>query len=149
MGAAILCSTGVDRHCPDIFGTTFGIGRLPSTDTEWCRACATCTLRLNDKMATKSYATAKRQHGLLRVCASERAKQFLADTYCDGDVLFCKFCQHSLDYVRVDTVKDHMLSKKHVANKELKLKVQEAAAAGVGRPTSTPMKQITLASTFQ
>ena len=55
---------------------------------------------------------------MARVTAKERAKQFKEDLYDDGSVLFCKYCQHSVDYIRVDTIKDHLKSKKHVYNKE-------------------------------
>ena len=70
---------------------------------------------------------------MLRVCAAERAKQWPDELYSDSDVLFCKFCQHSLDHVRVDTIKDHMISKKHQANK----------AAQTQKPA---LKQVTLHS---
>ena len=33
-------------------------------------------------------------------------------------MLFCRFCEHSVDFTRVDTVKDHLKSKKHAAKKE-------------------------------
>ena len=32
-----------------------------------------------------------------RVTSEERAKQFSEDLYTDGGVLFCKFCDHSVD----------------------------------------------------
>ena len=40
--------------------------------------------------------------------AKERAKQFSDDMHEDGGILFCKYCEHSADYVRVDTIKDHL-----------------------------------------
>ena len=47
------------------------------------------------------------------------------DLYMDGGVLFCKYCEHSIDYVRIyiyiDTIKDHLKSKKHASRKEAKL----------------------------
>ena len=61
---------------------------------------------------------AKRSAPLSRVTAAERAKQFKTDFYADGGVLFCRFCEHSVDFTRVDTVKDHLKSKKHAAKKE-------------------------------
>ena len=33
-------------------------------------------------------------------------------------MLFCHFCEHSVDFTRVDTVKEHLMSKKHAAKKE-------------------------------
>ena len=56
------------------------------------------------------------------------------DFYTDGEVLFCNFCDHSVDYVRVDTIKDHLKSKKHRQRKDLK----EADTSSRGR------KQVTL-----
>ena len=56
------------------------------------------------------------------VSAEERAKQFI---YADGEVLFCKYCQHSIDYIRVDTIKDHLKAQKHISRKEAKLKARQ------------------------
>ena len=61
---------------------------------------------------------AKRSAPLTRVTAEERARQFKDDLYADGGVLFCRFCEHSIDFTPVDTVKDHLKSKKHSANRE-------------------------------
>ena len=47
-------------------------------------------------------------------------KQFPAELHEDGGVLFCHFCNHSLDFVRLDTIKDHFNSKKHRMRKERK-----------------------------
>ena len=44
------------------------------------------------------------------VSAEERAKRFKEDLYPDGGVPFCRFCEHSVDFVRVDTIKDHLKS---------------------------------------
>ena len=43
----------------------------------------------------------------------------------NGEVLFCKYCQHSIDYVRVDTIKDHLKAQKHISRKEAKLKARQ------------------------
>ena len=40
---------------------------------------------------------------MARVSVVERAKQF-KDLNADGKVLFCKYCQHSIDYFRVDSI---------------------------------------------
>lgn len=48
---------------------------------------------------------AKRSAPVSRVTAQERAKQFQEDLYVSDGVLFCKFCEHSVDFVRVDTKK--------------------------------------------
>ena len=61
---------------------------------------------------------AKRSAPLSRVTAEEGAKQFKTDFYADGGVHFCRFCEHSVDFTRLDTVKDHLMSKKHGAKKE-------------------------------
>nr|XP_055073537.1 CGG triplet repeat-binding protein 1-like [Misgurnus anguillicaudatus] len=47
-----------------------------------------------------------------------RAEQFPHDFYVTGELLFCKFCQHSIDWKRKDTCTDHLLSKTHMKNKE-------------------------------
>ena len=64
---------------------------------------------------------AKRSAPVPRVTADERAKQFKEDMYADGGVLFCKFCEHCIDYVRVDTIKDHLKSQKHASREKAKL----------------------------
>ena len=55
---------------------------------------------------------AKRSAPAARVSAEERAKQFKEDLYSDSGVLFCTYCEHSIDFVRLDTIKDHLKSKK-------------------------------------
>lgn len=60
---------------------------------------------------------ARRMPPITKVTAAERAKQFSDDFYDDSHVLFCKYCNHSVDFVRIDTVKDHTKSKKHATNK--------------------------------
>ena len=50
-----------------------------------------------------------------------RAKQFPNDlcVVCvSGELLFCKFCQHSVDWKCKNTCNDPVLSKSHVRNKE-------------------------------
>ena len=81
-------------------------------------------------MAARLPPTKKRRRGANapRVTAEERAKQFSEDLYADGGVLFCKFCDHSVDCIRVDTIKDHLKSKKHLKKKDLK----EAGSSGSG-----------------
>ena len=77
---------------------------------------------------------AKRSAPLSRITAAERAKQFKTDFYADGGVLFCRFCEHSVDFTRVDTVKDHLKSKKHAAKKEvLKAKNSSSNAPSTSR----------------
>ena len=49
----------------------------------------------------------KRAAPLAKVTAKERVKQFPAELYEDGGVLFCRFCDHSVDFVQLDTIKDH------------------------------------------
>ena len=84
---------------------------------------------------------ARRSQPVARVSAEERAKQF-KDLYADGGVLFCSYCGHSVDYVRVDTIKDHLKSKKHCQRKASK----QSQAATSGPPTS---KQVTLQSAMK
>ena len=71
---------------------------------------------------------------MARVTAEERVRQFPDYFYADGEVLFCKFCDHSVDYVRVGTIKNYLKSKKHRQRKDLK----EADTSSSGR------KQVTL-----
>jgi len=52
-----------------------------------------------------------------RLTAEERAKQYSIDFYTDDAVLFCRFCEHSVDFTRLDTVKDHIKSKRHSSRK--------------------------------
>ena len=35
----------------------------------------------------------------------------------DGGRLFCKYCEHSVDYVHVDAIKDRLKCKKHCSRK--------------------------------
>lgn len=63
-------------------------------------------------MAEQCAKRAKRSTAPPRIYAVERAKQFDDDLYVNGDVLFYRFCNHSIDFVRVDTIKNHMKSKK-------------------------------------
>jgi len=61
----------------------------------------------------------RRSAPVLKVTAQERARQFPEDLYSDADVLFCKLCSHRTDYVRLDTIKDHLkYKKKHIQNKD-------------------------------
>nr|XP_057913311.1 uncharacterized protein LOC131107370 [Doryrhamphus excisus] len=47
-----------------------------------------------------------------------RAEQYPGDFYVSGDMLFCTFCQHSVDWKRKNTCDDHLLSKSHLKKKE-------------------------------
>ena len=76
-------------------------------------------------MATKPKV--KRMPPVVTVTAEARAQQF-EDFYADNNVLFCKYCQHSLDYTRVDTLKDHLQAKKHTKRKDEVLSRGKAAA---------------------
>ena len=55
-----------------------------------------------------------------KVTANERARQFPSDHYKDGGKLFCRFCEHSLDFVRINTIKEQLVSQKHKRNKDTK-----------------------------
>jgi hypothetical protein len=81
----------------------------------------------------------KRNPPVARVTAKERSKQFKDNMYEDGDVLFCKFCQHSVDFVHVDTIRDHLISKKYRANKDAQ------TSKGICKKSS---KQVTLNTTI-
>ena len=45
----------------------------------------------------------KRSAPLSRVTAKEREKQFKTEFDPDVGVLFCRFCEHSVDFMHVDT----------------------------------------------
>ena len=47
---------------------------------------------------------------LVSLTAEERIKQYPVDFYADGGVLFCRFCEHSIDFTHLDTVKNHIKS---------------------------------------
>ena len=55
---------------------------------------------------------AKKAHPLTKLSVEGRAKQFHDDFCADRGVMFCRFCDQSVDFIRVDTVKDHLKSKK-------------------------------------
>ena len=76
---------------------------------------------------------AKRITAIGRVNAQERARQYKEDMYADDGVLFCKFCEHSVDFVRVDTIKDHLKSKKHRVRKAAKASKAEKSLASSSR----------------
>ena len=77
-----------------------------------------------DELTPHSTKKSKQSAPIARLTAEERAKQFSDDFYADGGILFCRFCEHSVDFVRVDTLKDHLKSKKHAARKEIKKQKQ-------------------------
>ena len=85
---------------------------------------------------------AKRSAPIRRVTPEERAKQFSDDLYADSGMLFCKFCDHCVDYIRVDTIKDHLRSLKHTSRKKSKL--CKPGASGVDVATGCSSRQVTL-----
>ena len=44
------------------------------------------------------------------------AKQFQEDLHADGGVLFCQFCEYCINFVCVDTIKEHLKQKIRVWN---------------------------------
>ena len=91
-----------------------------------------------ERISPPSAKKAKRTAPMYRVSAEERAKQFKGDLNADGGVLFCKYCQHSIDYVHVDTIK--VKAQKHISRKEAKLSEAGASSA------ASNSRQITLSS---
>ena len=50
---------------------------------------------------------------LSNVAAISRAKQYKDDgMYADSGVMFCKYCSHSIDFTRNDTVRDYTVMQK-------------------------------------
>lgn len=88
------------------------------------------------------------------VSARSRASQLqFRDEFYDSDgLLFCKYCSHSIDFARIDTVEDHQRSKKHIAHKEKfeqdKLKSVSSGQKSSASATNEPAKQYTLAAAF-
>ena len=78
---------------------------------------------------------AKRSAPLSRSTAQERAKQFSSEIYADGGVLYRRFCSHSVDFTRLDTVKDHLKNKKHTTRKEAR-KANPMSSGSDGPSTS-------------
>lgn len=106
------------------------------------RACSTCiTAAFFSELATvQTFLRAmaegptpakksRRSAPVATITAEERVKQFPSELYADGGILFCKFCDHSVDYVRVDTIKDHLKSKKHIRRRDLKEASSSSGAA--------------------
>ena len=85
---------------------------------------------------------ARRSAPVPRVTAGERAKQFQEDMYADGGVLFCRFCEHCIDYVRVDTIKDHLKSQKHASRKKAKLSTDGSSSRQVTLSTVVKAKDM-------
>ena len=93
-----------------------------------CSACTgggTLTLcsagrwvRAGGKRAAPSpLASSKKLRNSTTLSAKYRADQY-TDFYASGDKLFCKCCQHTVDWTRKNTCDDHIASKSHVRNKE-------------------------------
>ena len=68
--------------------------------------------------------------------------EFRDDFYHDGDKLFCRFCQHTVDWQRRNTLIDHQKSVKHKKNKD----IAERKIPATGH-TGPAKKQRTLFST--
>ena len=56
--------------------------------------------------ATLGAKKARRGPPVFQVSVEEHAKQFMEDLFVDSGVLFCRPCEHSTDFSRVDSVKD-------------------------------------------
>ncbi|XP_042261208.1 uncharacterized protein LOC121892296 [Thunnus maccoyii] len=55
----------------------------------------------------------RRRHFSTQITARDRVNEFSNDFYADGGVLFCKVRQHSVDYMRRQTVLEHLKSLRH------------------------------------
>ena len=85
---------------------------------------------------------AKSSTPVCRISAEERAKQFKEDLFVDSGV-FCRLCEHSIDSSRVDSVEDHLKSKKHSTRKYSKQKLRETTGSSSLPSTS---RQVTPSS---
>ena len=74
-----------------------------------------------DELTPSSTEKSKRSAPSAWLTAEEQAKQFSDDFYTDGGVLFCRFCEqseHSVDFVRVYTLKDHLIVRSMLLEKK-------------------------------
>ncbi len=55
----------------------------------------------------------KKRHLSAKITALDRAKEFGNDFYEDRGIMFCKSCQHSVDYLRRQTALEHLKSARH------------------------------------
>lgn len=55
----------------------------------------------------------RKRHLSVKITARDRAKELGNEFYEDGGVMFCKACQHSVDYLRRQTALDHLRSARH------------------------------------
>ena len=69
------------------------------------------------KQLSSSLSPGAKRH-TSRLTAIDRAQVFKEDFYAEDGLLFCRFCCHTVDYIRKDTVKDHIRSKKYTQRKE-------------------------------
>ena len=85
---------------------------------------------------------AKRNSLVHKLTAKERARKSSDDMYEDGGILFGKYCEHSVDYVYVDTINDHLKSEKYCSRKETKVdkaeKCMGGSAAGSSQKITLP-----------
>ena len=66
---------------------------------------------LNPPSSSKILSTPpkrKKMTQISKICAKARVEQFPSDFYAEDNILFCKFCLHSVDIFTVDTIKDHI-----------------------------------------
>ena len=71
-----------------------------------------------------------------KIMANERVKQFPMELYEDSGIPSCHFCDHSLDFIRLDTIKDHFKSKKN----KMRMDLKEAESSGVAGPVQVTLR---------
>lgn len=87
-------------------------------------------------------AEKKRKRPPTNVTAIDRVRQFPQELYADNNILFCKVCVHSIDFTRLDTVRDHFKSKKHLTRRhaaESRKQAQAAQPSGSGNVRQTTL----------
>ena len=94
-----------------------GVNDISSTDSSDSLS-DTILAPPNDSSSSSVKHKTKRAKPVSKITAENRVKQFPDDLYCDDGILFCKFCCHSIDIVRVNTIKDHLCSKTHIHKKK-------------------------------
>ena len=82
---------------------------------------AESNLPSSSKISSAPPKRKKKMTPVSKMCAKARVEQFPDVFYTEDNMLFCKFCLHSIDILRVDTIKDHIKSKVHMKKKNLQL----------------------------
>ena len=67
------------------------------------RALRVLSVMAEDLPPPAKKGRAGRAAPVAKITAKERVKQFPTELYEDSGILFCSFCDHSLDFIHLDT----------------------------------------------